>query len=433
MRSFRVILIFSLVFALAAISMYAARLPELALLARSGPEAVGTARLVKYWNENLADKMGFRVKQVEESRANYYTKVNNTLLAGAKTPDILVSYSAFTALYARSKMVLDITDYYYDNKMFPYDRNDWLPIAMDLVTFNGRIYGLPTDTNTYLLYYRVDLVKNPPNTWDELFKMAKKFTRRYNPKSPTLYGLAFYGRKEESTPMFWYQIFRSFGGTWWYSDKPAFDSYPAVKALEWVTNVIKEKIVPPDIATYEYMEILGALQTGQVAFAVQWDAAYPTLLSKKQSPLIYNKIKAAPVPGVRLPSGEIRRAQSAHDMILVINAHTQYPKKAFEFIAWATADPVAVKIYGETGLSPSHKSVLKDKDILAASPQLAVKIPALNKWGYAEPKIPDYPEMKDLLATYLSRAWALEMPPTEALKTANQKIYEFLKGKGYYK
>ncbi len=92
-----------------------------------------------------------------------------------------------------------------------------------------------------------------------------------------------------------------------------------------------------------------------------------------------------------------------------------------------------MKIYGEAGLSPSHKSVLKDEDILKASPQLAVKIPALNKWGYAEPKLPDYPEMKDILATYLSKAWALQMSPADALKTANQKIYEFLKEKGYYK
>ncbi len=410
---------------------FSTSMPEITLFCRSGPEGTAHRAQVEYWNKHLAQKYGFKVKIIEATRADYYTYVNNTLLAGGKTPDILESFSGFTALYAVSDMALDITKWYYDNSMFPYNRNDWLDIAMKLVSYKGRIYALPTDTNTYLLFYRKDLIKKPPETWNELYKVAKEFTKKYNKSSPTIYGLAFYGRKCESLPMFWYQIFRSYGGTWWY-DRPAFDSEPAVKALKWVTKVIREGLVPPDISTYEYMEILGALQTGQVAMAVQWDAAYPTLRDKKSSPLVWDKMGVAMVPGVMTPEG-IRRAQSAHDQMLVINPHSEHKREAFIFAAWATASPEGAKIYAMAGASPPRKSILSDPEVLSKFPRFKVKLPALDKWGYAEPQIPDYPEMKDILGTYLAKAWALEMDPEGALKEANQEIYEFLKSKGYYK
>ncbi len=409
----------------------AGNLPEVTLFCRAGPEAYGHRLQVEYWNKHLAQKYGFKVRIIEATRADYYTYVNNTLMAGAKTPDILESFSGFTALYGKSGLALDITDWYYDDSLFPYDRNDWLPIAMKLVTYKGRIYALPTDTNTYLLFYRKDLIPEPPKTWEELYEVAKKFTKKYNPNSPTMYGLAFYGRKSESLPMFWYQIFRSYGGTWWY-DRPAFDSEPAMKALKWVVKVIREGLVPPDISTYEYMEILGALQTGQVAMAVQWDAAYPTLRDKKASPLVWDKMGVAMVPGVWTPEG-IRRAHSAHDQMLVINPNSKYKKEAFIFIAWATASPEGAKIYAMAGCSPPRKSILSDPEVLKKFPRFSVKLPGLDKWGYAEPALPDYPEMKDILNTYLAKAWALEIDPETALKKANQEIYEFLRSKGYYK
>jgi len=411
--------------------MFATTIPEITLFCRAGPEGDAHKAQVEYWNSNLAEKYGFKVKIIEATRADYYTYVNNTLLAGGKTPDIMESFSGFTALYGKSKMAFDLTDWYYDDTMFPYDRSDWLDISMKLVTYNGRIYALPTDTNTYLLFYRKDLIPEPPKTWEEAYEVAKHFTKKHNKNSPTMYGIAFYGRKSESLPMFYYQIFRSYGGTWWY-DRPAFDSEPALKALKWVESVIKDGLVPPDISTYEYMEILGALQTGQIAMAVQWDAAYPTLKDKNASPLVWDKMAVAMVPGVETPEG-LRRAQSAHDQMLVINPNSEFKKEAFTFIAWATASPEGAKIYAMAGASPARKSVLSDPEVLSKFPRFQFKLPALDQWGYAEPQIPDYPEMKDILNTYLAKVWALELDPETALKRANNEIYDFLVAKGYYK
>ena len=48
-------------------------------------------------------------------------------------------------------------------------------------TYKGRVYAAPANTNTQLLWYRKDLVKNPADTWEGLIKQAiNKKERRSN-------------------------------------------------------------------------------------------------------------------------------------------------------------------------------------------------------------------------------------------------------------
>src|SRR3954466_2165825 len=42
------------------------------------------------------------------------------------------------------------------------------------VQWKDKVYGIPLNTNAQLLWYRKDLVPNPPKTWDEMVAMAKK-------------------------------------------------------------------------------------------------------------------------------------------------------------------------------------------------------------------------------------------------------------------
>lgn len=395
----------------------------LTMQVRSGPEGDASRKLVELWNRTEAQKTGIKVQQVDTTRSGYYTNVNNTLFSGAPQPDILLSYSNFTALYATNQLVVDLTDFFNNPATYPYDKKDWYPIALELAQYKGHLYALPTDTNTYLLYYRKDLIPTPPQTWDELYKVAKQFTRKYNPKSPTQYGLTFYGIRDESLAMFWFQIFKSYGGEFFdTSGRPAFNSPAGIKALEWVANVVKEGLVPPDITTYEYSQIYSALQSGQVAMGINWDAAYPGLMDPKQSPVVAGKIAATVLPGVRLPDGKIRRAHNVHDLYFVINKHSPHVKEAFRFIAWATSSPEALKLYTESGGSPPHFSIANNPKILAQFPAFALKKEAMVKYGYIEPAIPKWPETKDQLLSYLVKAWVGQMSPKDALDQACNEI-----------
>ena len=52
------------------------------------------------------------------------------------------------------------------------------------VTYDGVMYGYPTSSETYALYYNKDIVPTPPATWEELVK----FCESYNAANPGKYG-----------------------------------------------------------------------------------------------------------------------------------------------------------------------------------------------------------------------------------------------------
>lgn len=55
------------------------------------------------------------------------------------------------------------------------DMNDFFPFAKNVVTGpDGKIYGIQFTTDTRVLFYRKDLVPNPPQTWEELLTIGKK-------------------------------------------------------------------------------------------------------------------------------------------------------------------------------------------------------------------------------------------------------------------
>lgn len=48
------------------------------------------------------------------------------------------------------------------------------PVAIKAFTYEGRLYGLPYNTEAIALYYNKDLVPEPPKTWNDLKAIARK-------------------------------------------------------------------------------------------------------------------------------------------------------------------------------------------------------------------------------------------------------------------
>src|SRR6195952_5767772 len=47
------------------------------------------------------------------------------------------------------------------------------PSVIETATFEKELYAAPFNTNTQLLWYRKDLVKKPPKTWDQMIEVAE--------------------------------------------------------------------------------------------------------------------------------------------------------------------------------------------------------------------------------------------------------------------
>ena len=52
--------------------------------------------------------------------------------------------------------------------------NGTLPGPLASAQYEGKLYAAPNNTNVQLLWYRKDLVPNPPKTWDEMIQMSRQ-------------------------------------------------------------------------------------------------------------------------------------------------------------------------------------------------------------------------------------------------------------------
>ncbi len=60
-------------------------------------------------------------------------------------------------------------------------------------------------------------------------------------------------------------------------NKVIINNEAGVTALTFYADLLKDKVVPPDVNTYGYNEILTTLQEGKAAMGIQWMAATQTL------------------------------------------------------------------------------------------------------------------------------------------------------------
>jgi multiple sugar transport system substrate-binding protein len=128
--------------------------------------------------------------------------------------------------------------------------DDWFPSLQPVMTGGGSdVRGMQFTTDVRVLYYRRDLVRRPPSTWDELIGIAKPLARQGK------YVLFPAGRSEGAVtttvwPQFWAQGSDLFDP----SGQPAFESgkgYEAMRsALGVVERCVAEGISPNRIATF---------------------------------------------------------------------------------------------------------------------------------------------------------------------------------------
>src|SRR3954451_13344935 len=179
------------------------------------------------------------------------------------------------------------------------DRSDALDDVLagpaQSVEWKNKIYGIPLNTNAQLLWYRKDLVPNPPKTWDEMVAMAKKL--------PAKEGLIEeQGNHYEGYVVWFNNLVNSAGGTIVNEQGRPTLGAPAVKAASIIKQVVDSGRADPSLATFQ--EDQGKLQfaAGKAAFMLNWpyvyafvrDAAKTSPVSKK----VFENMGWARWPGV---------------------------------------------------------------------------------------------------------------------------------------
>jgi len=181
---------------------------------------------------------------------------------------------------------------------------------------DGKRFGVIHDTSNYVLYYNTDLVKTPPTTFDEFFKLAKTLT-----KGDT-YGLAFRQIQAEEAGV-WQDIFNyvyGFGGAWSDGTKLTLNNPKNIQGLEAYQSLYDANVIPKgaDAATFRKM-----FAQGKVAMELN-NGGY-TIATRGTNPNLHFSVAPIPFPV---------RKQGAIMAPIVINANSKHKDAAMDFINW---------------------------------------------------------------------------------------------------
>src|SRR6185503_15537909 len=90
-----------------------------------------------------------------------------SFLSGEAAYDIVYCDVVWIPKFAAAGWLLDVTD-----RLPADERAQFLPADIESGVYGGRLYRIPAFTDAGLLYYRTDLVANPPETFDDLVRFA---------------------------------------------------------------------------------------------------------------------------------------------------------------------------------------------------------------------------------------------------------------------
>ncbi|WP_297831795.1 sugar ABC transporter substrate-binding protein [Pseudomonas sp.] len=305
----------------------------------------------------------------------------------------------------------------------------FFPILLESFgTWDKKVYGLPFDNYSGLLYYNKCMLKDagfdkPPATWDELLKVyAPKLTG--NGK----YAYALQSRRGEtqSADSFMRMLW-PFGGSLLDAKfKSNLNSKESQTGLQFRQDLMK--FMPPGIVDYDHNEAVNALAQGNVAMITEWSAFYSTLADPTKSKITDCLAVATEPKG---PAG-LKPALGGFSLGVNANAPDDKKAAAWLFIQWVTSEAMA-KPYLEAGGVSGRSAVYKDPDIQKRYPFVQ---PMVTSWegGVPDfrPRFAEWPEISEIVGENGTAMMLGKVSVADGAKTIGTRVEEILGKAGYY-
>jgi trehalose/maltose transport system substrate-binding protein len=159
-------------------------------------------------------------------------------------------------------------------------RSNTLPGPLETATWQDKLYAAPITTNTQLLWYRADLMDDPPATWDDMVAEAARLHAAGGPS-----WIAVQGKRYEGLVVWFNTLLESAGGqvlsddgqTVTLTDTPEHRA-ATVKALQIIKSVATAPGADPSITQTDETTARLALEQGKAALEVNWPYVLPSLL-----------------------------------------------------------------------------------------------------------------------------------------------------------
>jgi multiple sugar transport system substrate-binding protein len=235
--------------------------------------------VAKRCNEQLGGS--FTIKQISLPKAadDQRLQLARRLTGNDTTLDVMALDVVWTAEFAEAGWALPLSDDP-SGQAESDATTDTLPGPLETAKWQDKLYAAPITTNTQLLWYRADLMDDPPKTWDE---MVSEATRLHAEGKPSW--IALQAKQYEGLVVWFNTLLESAGGQVLSDDGKTVtltdtDEHRAatVKALEIMKAVATAPGADPSITQTDEGTARLALEQGKAALEVNWPFVLPSML-----------------------------------------------------------------------------------------------------------------------------------------------------------
>ena len=280
--------------------------------------------------------------------------------------------------------------------------------VIETASFEGKLFAAPFNTNTQLLWYRKDLVKEPPKTWDEMIEQAEALEEA---------GTIQVQANRYEGFMVWANALIESAGTEILSGPEAVDleQGPTEKALEVMGRLANSSAAPASLSTSDEDSARLGFEGGESAFMTNYTFAYAS--AQSEAPEIGKEMGFARFPEV-VPGTPSKPPLGGFN--LAVSAFSKNKDVAFE-AATCLADSRSQKTAVELdGLPPSRSDLYTDKAVQKAYPGFAQLVKESIEAAGPRPTTPAYQDVSLAVQRTLH-------PPDKIDPDDASSIYEELK------
>jgi multiple sugar transport system substrate-binding protein len=338
------------------------------------------------------------VKEQSDQADQQHDDLVQNFQAKSTAYDVVSVDVVWTAEFAAKGWLTPLKD------KFALPTEGFLEPTVKAATYNNTLYAAPTSSDGAMLYYRSDLVKTPPKTFDEMWSMcsiakqngmdcyAGQFAKYEGGTCNATEWMNAYGAKVVDD-----------------AGKPTVDSPEAAAGLKALAEHYKSGDIPKQAITYQEEQSRASFQNGKLLFLRNWPYVY-NLASTDASSKVKGKFKVAPLPGVDGPGTSTLGGHMA-----AISAFSKNKATALDFLKFLTS-PEEQKTNMEKGsLAPVIESIYADPALVSKYPYLPTLLESIKN-AVSRPVTPFYPAVSTAIQDNFYAAIQGQKTPEAAVK-----------------
>jgi multiple sugar transport system substrate-binding protein len=336
-----------------------------------------------------------------------FQKMMSMIQAG-EAPDIMIMGSRRLNQMSDIGAIIELDEYLGNDR-----KEEYIESVLSTGNVKGKQFGLPVGFSSRALYYRKDLIKEAPKTWDELIEAAKKVEE----ENPGMKGFGIPAAASDSTIAQLYNFLYQNGAKATDENSNIVVNSPEIiEAVQYYADLYTKYDVVPNPVDIDRGNLSGLFKNGQIAMFISgpWEKSVMQLEPDNDK---------TPYGVALLPKGKQYGETLVTDSI-TISSQCENKEAAWKFVEFFTASEQQNKFDETVGFFPIFKAESKEdrynNDFLKPFVEMI-------QYGQPEPNPPVWEEFQEIVIKALQKTMLGEATAEEALNEAQKLLDESIK------